>query len=46
MYTTPPIYDAPPIYGWIDQYLSYPNAVDLCDIASDKERWKAISDVV
>ena len=43
MYTTPPIYDAPPIYGWIDQYLSYPGAVDLCDIASDKERWKAIS---
>lgn len=29
MYTTPPIYDAPPIYGWIDQYLSYPGAVDL-----------------
>ena len=43
MYTTPPIYDAPPIYGWIDQYLSHPNAVDLCDIASDKETWKAIS---
>ena len=43
MYTTPPIYDAPPIYGWIDQYLSYPGAVDLCDIASDKETWKAIS---
>lgn len=39
MYTTPPIYDAPPIYGWIDQYLSYPGAVDLCDIASDKEQF-------
>ena len=37
MYTTPPIYD------WINQYLSYPGAVDLCDIASDMERWKAIS---